>query len=361
MLLEEDQVIKETYEVERFLGEGAFAEVYRVKHKFLGRQAMKVLKFPVDSEREAEELLSEAILLSRLAHPNIIRVFDAGLVDTKLGQRPFFTMEYIPGGTLHSFWKSYGAKFVPITDVVEIITQVCRGLSIAHSQQPPIIHRDIKPQNILIGYDALGLRACIADFGLAKSVNPLTLIASAAGTIGFKPPEFLSNIDSCAGDVWAVGCTLYLLLTNKMPFNVSSEADLLSGRCWKQPLKKASFFNPQVDQFLENIISKALALDPKDRYPNAMEMLKDLTKWHPQEIIEKADGEGQIESKDALGSAPKSETTEIKKKISHAFNLAKTGRLKEAADLLEEMVNSHPHLREHYEYQLKLWRRGITM
>ena len=98
-LLAEGTQIRDTYEVERFLGEGAFAEVYRVNHRFLGRQAMKVFKQTVTDVDEVEKMLGEAILLSKIGHPNIVRVFDANVVDTKQGLCGFFTMEYVPGGT----------------------------------------------------------------------------------------------------------------------------------------------------------------------------------------------------------------------------------------------------------------------
>src|SRR5207248_1113647 len=91
-LLEEGQVIRETYEVERFLGQGAFAEVYRVKHRFLGRQAMKVFKRVGMSIDEIHDMLGEAILLSRIGHPNIVRVFDANVLETQRGTCGYFTM-----------------------------------------------------------------------------------------------------------------------------------------------------------------------------------------------------------------------------------------------------------------------------
>jgi len=157
-ILSDGQIIRGTYEVERYLGEGAFAEVYRVRHKFLGRQAMKVFKREGMTLTEIEEILGEAVLLSRIGHPNIIRVFDANVLETPAGLCGFFTMENVPGGSLDRFWRSYGLHFVPIETTVEIMKQVCRGMSLAHAEDPPIIHRDIKPQNILVGYEADGLR-----------------------------------------------------------------------------------------------------------------------------------------------------------------------------------------------------------
>src|SRR5207249_3750949 len=113
-LLQEGQVIRSTYEVERLLGSGAFAEVYRVKHRFLGRQAMKVFKTAGMTIEETEERLVEALILSRIGHPNIIRVFDANITDTSQGVCGFFTMEYVAGGNLEQLWQTYGSRFMPL-------------------------------------------------------------------------------------------------------------------------------------------------------------------------------------------------------------------------------------------------------
>ncbi|HSI86340.1 MAG: protein kinase [Candidatus Methylacidiphilales bacterium] len=126
-LLAEGQVIRETYEVERFLGEGAFAEVYRVKHRFLGRQAMKVFKRGGMDVAEIEEMLGEAIMLSRIGHPNIVRVFDANVLEATRGLHGYFTMENVPGGSLEKFWHSYRKQFVPVDTALELMKQVCRG------------------------------------------------------------------------------------------------------------------------------------------------------------------------------------------------------------------------------------------
>ena len=277
-LLREGQVIRSTYEVERFLGEGAFAEVYRVKHRFLGRQAMKVFKLVGMSRDEAEQALHEALILSRIGHPNIVRVFDADLVSTARGDCAYFTMEYVAGGTLEKFWQSFGGAFVPVGTSVGIMQQVCRGLSVAHAEKPPIVHRDIKPQNILVGYDSGGLRVRVSDFGLAKRANPLTLQVSAMGTRAFKAPEvFLEpKADSCRGDVWALGCVLYLLLTDRLP-GLGAEGRLLENELQPaSPLAAPSSINPAVDSGLDAIVRRALAIEPQCRYSHAREILADL-------------------------------------------------------------------------------------
>ena len=283
-ILEEGEVIRDTYEVERFLGEGAFAEVYRVKHRFLGRQAFKVFKLSGMTIEEIEQMLDEAIMLSRIGHPNIIRVYDANVADTSSGQRAFFTMEYIAGGSLEQFWRSHGSNFVPVETAVEMIKQVCQGLAVAHAEDPPIIHRDIKPQNILVGYDIDGLRARLTDFGLAKRVNPLTMVASAKGTLVFKAPESLRDLkcDSCASDIWSVGTTLYLILTDRLPFvDPDDSMDGFDKGKFDRPLVPPSRLNVTVDPMLDQIVFKSLAPEPKDRYRNAAAMLSDLNKWKP--------------------------------------------------------------------------------
>jgi len=360
MLFDEGKIVHDVYEIDRFLGEGAFAEVYRIRHKFLGRQAMKVFKSSSSSQEEVEQKLSEAIILSRIRHPNIIQVFDAGIVRTSIGQCGYFTMEYVAGGSLDNFWQSFGANFVPIADAVEIIRQVCMGLAVAHAEKPPIIHRDIKPQNILVGYDPGGIRVRIADFGLAKKANPLTLLASAKGTPAFKPPECLSNEDSCAADVWAIGATFYLLLTDHLPFPISSSMEFSSGKCWKRSLVAASCFNPQVDSGLDSIISRCLEINPTNRYPDAPAMLSDLLQWKPSESKKATESKGD-EYKSALGWLAQSDQTAAERMVAEARSLSRDARkLIEAADLLEEALNKWPKLRERYEYQLRLWRRGIS-
>jgi eukaryotic-like serine/threonine-protein kinase len=131
--------------------------------------------------------------------------------------------------------------------------------------ESPVIHRDIKPQNILVGYEPERLRARLSDFGLAKRVNPLTLLATAAGTPYFKPPEAFADTkgDSCAGDVWAIGTTLYLLLTDQLPFKLTPDLGLLTANLFKQPITPPSDISPEVDKSLDYIVTRAL--DPPKR------------------------------------------------------------------------------------------------
>lgn len=363
-LLEEGARIRDTYEVERFLGEGAFAEVYRVNHKFLGRQAMKVFKQPGADAEDVTKMLGEAIILSRIGHPNIVRVFDANTVETCHGICGFFTMEYVPGGTLDRFWRSFGKKRVPVETSVELMKQVCRGLRVAHNANPPIIHRDIKPQNILVGYETDGLRARLSDFGLAKEVNPLSLLATAAGTLAFKPPEAFygrRHCDSPASDVFALGVTMYLLLTDELPFHVDS--DLGWGqdvKKWKVP-DKPSDWNVQVNPKLDRIVMKCIDFSAEKRFQNAGELLSALESWSPGEKTAAKESISSLSAKSILGAQESLDEEAGREMAKLARRLAKEGAPGDAADKMEEAFNQCPSLRSKYADQVRLWRMGISM
>lgn len=364
-LLKESQTIRDTYEVERFLGEGAFAEVYRVKHRFLGRQAMKVFKRVGMTLPEIEEMLGEAILLSHIGHPNIIRVFDANILESSNGVCGYFTMEHVPGGSLDKFWRSHGTRLVPIETTVDLIKQVCRGIAQGHHEKPPIIHRDIKPQNILVGYEADGLRARVSDFGLAKKVNPLTLLATAAGTLAFKPPEAFAERkgDSCAADVWAIGTTLYLLLTDKLPFEMPTDTTWETKGLFETPVIPPSEINPDANPAMDAIVFKALQKQARDRYPTAKELLAALDRWKPgvSESTARLKTATDEPSKTILGTASPADNPAAQELAKKAFKAKELGRLAEAADLMEEAFNKSPSLRDRYANQVKLWRCGISM
>ncbi|MEN6427952.1 MAG: serine/threonine-protein kinase [Phycisphaerales bacterium] len=367
-LLQPGQTIRDTYEVERFLAEGAFAEVYRVKHKFLGRQAMKVFKRTGMTHAELDEMMAEAVLLSHMAHPNIVQVFDANTLMTDKGECGYFTMENIPGGSLDKFWRSHGMRLVPMETTLDILKQVCRGLSLAHGKSPPIIHRDIKPQNILIGYEADGLRARVSDFGLAKQVNRLTLLATAAGTLAFKPPEVFiqAKSDSVAGDIWALGVTMYMLLTDTIPFEVDEHLGWGNGQALRTPPPAPSQYNVEANAALDRIVLKCLSPRPENRYANARELLKALDGWKPGDSrsdkpVPSSTSTSRF-SKDALGPRSAPDEDQAESLVRQALQMAKQeGNLSEAADMMEDAFNKWPSLREKYAAKVTLWRRGIHM
>jgi eukaryotic-like serine/threonine-protein kinase len=274
-------------------------------------------------------------------------------------------MEYVAGGSLDKFWQSYASRIIPIDVTVELIKQICLGLSVAHSENPPIIHRDIKPQNILVGYDAQGLRVRVSDFGLAKHVNPLTFLASAKGTKIFKSPEVFKNnkCDSCSGDVWAIGCILYLLLTDRLPFAEIAESEFFEFSDFKTPIIPPSRLNLSVNSLLDKITLKALFIDPLNRYQNAMELLKELKRWKPSKSSEhqEANSSSGETTKSALGEHTPVDESKASDLFNHAIEISKySNKLNEAADLLEQAFLRWPEYKEKYEYLAKLWRKGIS-
>lgn len=360
-LLNEGRRIGDSYEVERFLGQGAFAQVYRVQHRFLGRQAMKVFK-RVGTPEQTEEMLGEAILLSKIGHPNIVRVFDAGTVETARGRCGFFTMEYVAGGNLWNFWQSHEDRRVGIADAVRILGQICGGLAVAHGKTPPIIHRDITPQNILVGYDRDGLRVRVSDFGLARQVDLLTGLASAKGTLAFKAPETLryGRGDSPAGDVWAVGMIAYLLLTDTLPYSDTRSPITFFGAPRSEALEAPRAINSDVDEDLSGIVLAALEPNPRNRIRDAAELGKALSAWESRGPADPGEHTPRAAAQ-VLGHRPRVDEEEARGQAARALTLAhQAGSLREAADLLEEACNRSARVRSEYEPRLRLWRKGVV-
>ena len=186
-LLSPGDIVKDTYTVDRFIGAGAFAEVYRVRHKFLGLQAIKILRPDKINENEQSAFISEATILSNITHPNVVRVFEANSFKKADLELFFIAMEYVSGETLFQLLRRKIRISLPLA--ISIQRDMCAGLSIAHRQNPPVIHRDIKPQNILLSYDTSTPIGKVSDFGVAKAVNPITRMTDSAGTITYLPPE----------------------------------------------------------------------------------------------------------------------------------------------------------------------------
>jgi eukaryotic-like serine/threonine-protein kinase len=362
-MFDEGELVSDTYEVERFLGEGAFAEVYRVRHHLLGRQAMKVFK-RTGTDAETRAMFDEAVVLTQIAHPSIIRVFHADTVTTRHGTSGYLTMEYVAGGNLQSFWVSHRERFVPVEDSARILHQVSEGLAVAHASRPAIIHRDITPQNILVGYDTDGLRAKLSDFGLAKRINPLTMLASTKGTLAFKAPEALRtrNGDSKASDVWAIGTIAYLLLTDTLPYEEGGGPNSYFGTTRRTPPRPPHEFNAEVDEELDRIVLRALDPDPKARTPDAQALAGELARWRASR---RRTGKEAVDlslrtSKSVLGNPSPVDEDAARRRVEQAVELAKQATtLAEAADLMEEAFNKSPRLRATHEHRLRLWRKGV--
>lgn len=365
-ILSDGQTLPTQHIVERFLGEGAFAQVYRVRHRVFGRQAMKVFKQAVIPGQDISAMLSEGILLSKIGHPNIVRVFDAGTFELGGEHYGYLTMEYAGGGTLHDLWRSQGVRTLPVTTAVDLVRQTAAGLAVAHRSDPPIIHRDIKPTNILVSIAADGYQAKVSDFGLAKQVNPLTLMATAAGTLPFKAPEVFitAKADSPTGDVWSLGVTLYLLLTDQMPYDVP-DGKTPAASLYQAPYDPPSRINFDCDSRLDAIVQRTLAFDPRQRYPHADALMEALAAWKPQTEppVERSPSPhaSSASLKSIIPAAPTTDRDQAAQWVKHAYAHARNGKLIDAADLLEEALRADPALRSSHESRVRLWRMGVAM
>jgi serine/threonine-protein kinase len=225
--------IRDTYTVDRHLGSGRFSDVYLVRHRYLGMQAMKVLV--EDFEQEVgHEAFRESFLLSRITHPGVVRVYDANRTGLSGHDHPYITLEYVTGGTLAGLVDQNPLGLKSST-AFSIMLQVAQAVSHAHRQHPAIVHRDLKPANILLEKgDPPVVR--VADFGLAKAIDRLTDCVSAAGTLLYMSPESLRGFETTASDVYAMGLILYELLTGVLPFQASHFKECTTDRAIRERL-----------------------------------------------------------------------------------------------------------------------------
>ena len=278
-ILSKGEIINDTYEIQFFIGEGAFGEVYRVKHKYLGLQVLKVFKKEYTETADTETITKEAKILSRLTHPNIVRVFEINTFYKNENPYYFITMGFVSGEPLSNLLKR--KLRLPVLLAMSIQREFLSGLKLAHEQNPPIIHRDISPDNILLSYETDKPMAMLSDFGLAQSADQISHIAAAAGKYMYFAPECFWGVYLPASDVFSAGIILYRMITGIQPweYNFDKISDdieeistiIISARK-KSPLKP-SYNSENCDGCLEEVILKALSKDIEDRYKNAGEFL----------------------------------------------------------------------------------------
>ena len=268
-MITKGQKINDRYEVTKLIGEGGMANVYLGYDTILERDvAIKVLRGDLaDDEKFVRRFRREAQNASLLNHPNIVQIYDVGEDDGNF----YIVMEYIKGQTLKQLIKKRGKLSVPET--VDIISQLTDGL--AHAHDSYIIHRDIKPQNIMILEDGM---VKITDFGIAMAINAsdLTQTNSVMGSVHYLPPEQASGKGSTIkSDIYSLGIMMYEMLAGTMPFKGETAVEIAMKHL-KNPMPSVRKVNPSVPQALENIILKATAKNTKNRYNNVRELYDDL-------------------------------------------------------------------------------------
>lgn len=268
-MIAKGQLINDRYEIQRLIGEGGMANVYLAKDTILDRKvAVKVLRGDLaGDEKFVRRFQREALSASSLSHPNIVEIYDVGEDDGNF----YIVMEFIEGKTLKQLIKKRGVLSLP--ESMDIMLQLLDALSTAHDSY--IIHRDIKPQNIMIKESGL---VKITDFGIAMALNSveLTQTNSVMGSVHYLPPEQASGKGSTIrSDIYSLGILMFEMLTGKMPFKGDSAVEIAL-KHMKEPLPSVKQLNPVVPQSVENIILKAAAKNPKNRYRDVREMADDI-------------------------------------------------------------------------------------
>ena len=268
-MLVKGQKINDRYEIVKSIGEGGMANVYLANDIILNRKvAVKVLRGDLATdEKFIRRFQREAMSVSNLSHPNIVEVYDVGEEDGNY----YIVMEYIEGKTLKKLIQKRGALTLP--EVRDIMLQLTDGL--AHAHDAFIIHRDIKPQNIMILDNGL---VKITDFGIAVAMNAtqLTQTNSVMGSVHYLPPEQANGKSATIkGDIYSLGILMFELLTGSVPFKGDNAVEIAI-KHMKDKIPSVRKINPVIPQSVENIVLKATAKNPKNRYNDVREMYKDL-------------------------------------------------------------------------------------
>ncbi|MFZ1947035.1 MAG: serine/threonine-protein kinase, partial [bacterium] len=256
------------YKIIERIGSGGMAEVYLAEDTRLGRKAALKFLFPqyaVDPDIK-QRFAREAQAAAALSHPNIVTIYEVA----EYQGRPYIAMEYVDGGSLRDV---ISVKDLSTGEFIGLAIQICEGLSAAH--RAGIVHRDIKPQNILISRDG---RPKISDFGLARfeGSSRITQDGTTVGTLAYMSPEQAkaTDVDQRA-DIFSLGAVLYEMITRRLPFAGQSEGAIINAILNDVPEPLARY-KRDVPEALEKIIEKALLKDREERYQHVDDLVADL-------------------------------------------------------------------------------------
>ena len=300
MMITKGQKINDRYEIIQTIGEGGMANVYLARDVIIDRNvAIKVLRGDLaGDEKFVRRFQREALAASSLNHHNIVEMYDVGEDNGMY----YIVMEYIQGKTLKQLIKKRGA--LTLAECIDIMLQLTEGVNVAHSSY--IIHRDLKPQNIMIQDNG---EIKITDFGIAMALNntQLTQTNSVMGSVHYLPPEQASGKGATVkSDIYSMGIMFFELLTGNLPFKGENAVEIAFKQI-KDDIPSVREINPSIPQSVENIILKATAKNPKNRYNNAKEMHDDIAtclnedrKDEPRIGFKYPEHEGDISKKDLM-------------------------------------------------------------
>lgn len=268
MSLSPNEMLNDRYEIIRTIGSGGMAEVYLAKDNFLDRLvAIKMLRDQFQNDTALlEQFRREARSTARLIHPAIINIYDVISTD----EEQYIVMEYVDGINLKKLMEQRRLK---LTEVLDISIRLAEGLGHAHNRN--VVHCDIKPLNILLDKE---LNPKIADFGIAKIVSNQTMVYTNAimGSVHYISPEQASGGKvTSLSDLYSLGVVMFEMLTGTVPFN-GATAVAVAMMHVEKPIPQLSQYLEQVPEGLQEIINKAMAKNPSQRYQTAAELRRDL-------------------------------------------------------------------------------------
>ncbi len=245
------------YQLVRLLGEGGFAEVYLGEHIYLGtKAAIKVMHMSLAGE-DMQSFRNEARIIANLIHPNIVRVLEFGIDNNN----PYLVMDYAPNGTLRQ--RHPKGTAVPLIAIIPYVKQIAEALQCAHNEN--LVHRDVKPENTLLGRQN---EVLLSDFGIALMAQQTReqALQTTAGTIGYIAPEQIQGKPRPASDQYSLGILVYEWLSGNRPFQ-GSFTEVVSQHLAvpPAPLREQA---PSISVEVEQVVMKALAKNPKERFTN---------------------------------------------------------------------------------------------
>ncbi|MBC7876342.1 MAG: serine/threonine protein kinase [Anaerolineales bacterium] len=269
------------YEIEKELTQGGMGVIFLARDPYIQRQVVvKVLMFSrtIEDKVYRDFFLQEAELIAALEHPCIVPIYDFG----SQGEQPYIVMRYMAGGSLDDRLKKEEVK---LTEIAHIFKRIAEALDAAHARK--IIHRDVKPSNFL--YDSTG-EIFLSDFGIAKSKTFTDDDGTwLVGTPAFMSPEQIKG-DEVDGrsDVYSLGIVLYRLLTGQLPFSGNSATGIINAHV-QMPIPDIRKVKNNIPAVWQEVISKAMAKDPDDRYATAGDFARDVAevvsgKWYLRKL-----------------------------------------------------------------------------
>jgi eukaryotic-like serine/threonine-protein kinase len=288
-------VLSGRYRLESKLGSGGMSTVYLALDEVLDRQvAIKLLHREISEEADQlERFRREARAAARLSHPNLVGVIDAGEDDG----RPYIVFEYIEGRTLKRRIQEEGR--LPVDEAIAYAIEIGRGLTAAHARK--LVHRDVKPQNVLIDPDG---RAKVTDFGIARSLEQkgMTATGRVLGTTDYVSPEQAMGEDvDERSDVYSLGVVLYEMLTGDVPFRAETQVGVAMKHV-NEPMPDVQAKRSEVSASIASVVDRATTKDPRDRYGTVAEMVRDLEQTLEVEAARRGGTSGEATS--VLDSVP---------------------------------------------------------